>query len=182
MYWFWQEFIAEAISKHVYFQFLSTTRSYHPEEIDWHPEVWSPILDKLLFLLDSTLDHYNYTIDEYALAHYFANLLMDDIIVLYVKAAEAEKLKVYDNDPKKPRQKKEYMPIVYPKEPIEPTCISDIETKEYQEPLWRMRDILVDQLTKERFWMIDEDFLLNVGRCIGEMMFIKVIEMSGSKG
>ncbi len=40
-------------------------------------------MDKLLFLLDGTFSYYSYTIDEYSLTHYFANLLMDDFIVQY---------------------------------------------------------------------------------------------------
>ena len=56
-----------------------------------------------------------YRVDEYALAHYFANLHMDDFVVLYVKAAADRKLKVYRDGM-----------IVLPDDEIEPTCISDI--------------------------------------------------------
>ena len=37
-YWFWQEFIAEAISKYVSFMHRSNTKYYHPELMDWHPQ------------------------------------------------------------------------------------------------------------------------------------------------
>ena len=85
-YWFWQEFIAEAISKYVSFMHRSNTKYYHPELMDWHPQYWGGIVDRLVGLLDDALWYYPSTIDEYALAHYFANLLMDDFIVLYVAA------------------------------------------------------------------------------------------------
>ena len=118
-YWFWQEFIAEAISKYVSYKHRSTTRYYHPELMDWHPDNWGGIVDRLMGLLDDALWYYPSTIDEYALAHYFANLLMDDFIVLYVKAAADRKLKVYDDGM-----------IVLPEEEIEPTVYL----------MWMMRD------------------------------------------
>ena len=76
-YWFWQEFIAETISKFVSYKHRSTFPTYHPEQITWHPDYWGGIVDKLMGLLDNALGFYPSTIDEYSLAHYFANLLMD---------------------------------------------------------------------------------------------------------
>jgi len=168
-YWFWQEFIAESISKYVSYKNRSTRDSYHPELIEWKPIFWSGIVDKLMYYLESTLYHYTSTIDEYGLAHYFANLLMDDFIKLYVQAAADGKLKVYDE---------EIGAVVYPLDPIEPTCISDIKSSELQKPLWNMKRILENQIAKEQFWMIDEKFLLDIGSCIGELMFHKIIENS----
>lgn len=162
-YWFWQEFIAEAISKYVSFKHRSTTRYYHPELMDWHPQYWGQIVDRLLHYLDDTLCHYPSTIDEYSLAHYFANLLMDDFIVMYVKAAAEKKLKVYDNGS-----------IVVPDNEIEPTCISDIEDERFRVQLWKMKGLLETQVKQTRFWEIDEDFLLQIGTCIGELMFAKL--------
>lgn len=166
-YWFWQEFIAETISKYVSYKHRASRPTYHPELIDWHPQYWGGIVDKLMDLLDTALAFYPQTIDEYALAHYFANLLMDDFIVLYCKAAADGKLKVYDNDT--------VPPTVISTAPgeIEPTCISDIEEEEFQKPLWKMKELLEAQLRKADFWMIDEDFLLSIGTCIGDLMFAK---------
>ena len=168
-YWFWQEFIAESISKYVSYKNRSTRDSYHPELIEWKPMFWSGIVDKLMYYLESTLYHYSSTIDEYGLAHYFANLLMDDFIKLYVQAAAEGKLKVYDE---------EIGAVVYPLDPIEPTCISDIKSSELQKPLWNMKRILENQIAKEQFWLIDEKFLLDIGSCIGELMLRKIIENS----
>lgn len=126
-------------------------------------------MDKLRYLLDSTPNQYQSTIDEYGLAHYFANLLMDDFIKLYVLAAADGKLKVYDA---------EIGAVVYPLEPIEPTCISDIKSSELQKPFWDMKRILEEHLSKEQFRLIDEKFLLDVGSCIGEMMFNKIVVQS----
>lgn len=168
-YWFWQEFVAESISKYVSYKDRSSKDSYRLELIDWNPMFWDGIVDKLLYLLNSTLYQYQHTIDEYGLAHYFANLLMDDFIKLYVQAAADGKLKVYDE---------EIGIVVYPDEPIEPTCISDIDSEEMQKPFWKMKQILEEQLAKEQFWLIDEQFLLDVGSCIGDMMFCKIIEHS----
>ena len=46
-YWFWQEFIAEAIANHVSYKFRSAEPTYHPENIDWKVENWSGIVDIL---------------------------------------------------------------------------------------------------------------------------------------
>ena len=64
-YWFWQEFIAEAISKYVSYKNRSAGDNYHPELIDWKPMFWSGIVDKLQYLLDSTLNQYQFTIKQY---------------------------------------------------------------------------------------------------------------------
>lgn len=135
---------------------------------------WSGIVDKdkLQYLLDSTLNQYQFTVDEYGLAHYFANLLMDNFVKLYVQAAADCKLKVYDED---------IGAVLYPDEPIEPTCISDIKSSELQKPFWEMKQIPEDHLAKKQFWLIDEKLLLDIGSCIGEMMFFKLMEKSKNK-
>lgn len=89
-YWFWQEFIAESISRYVSHKNRSTRDSYHPELIEWKPMFWSGIVDKLQYLLDSTLNQYQFTIDEYGLAHYFANLLMDEKFLLDIGSCIGE--------------------------------------------------------------------------------------------
>ena len=132
-----------------------------------HKNIWRGIVDRLVGLLDDALWYYPSTIDEYALAHYFANLLMDDFIGLYVKAAADRKLKVYDNGN-----------IIVPDDEIEPTCISDVDDERLRVQLWKMKELLETQVKKERFWEIDEDFLLEIGTCIGELMFAKLKVMS----
>ena len=37
-----------------------------------------------------------------------------------------------------------------------------------------MKELLKGQVKKECFWKIDEDFLLDIGTCIGELMFAKL--------
>ena len=39
-------------------------------------------------------------------------------------------------------------------------------------------DLCKTQVKKEKFWEIDEDFLLEIGTCIGELMFAKLKVMS----
>lgn len=162
-YWFWQEFIAEAISNHVSYTIRSCSDSYHPELLDWTIDIWSGIMNQLNSLLEGTLYYYPSTLDEYSLAHYFARLLTDDLTVLYVKAANAGKLKIQGGG--------------YPDEKIEPTCISDLSDA-FQPHMWRMHEILLKQLKKESFWLIDEDTLEALGSCIGDMMVEKIKEMA----
>ena len=165
-YWFWQEFIAECISKYVSYKHRSGLDSYHPEAITWHPDEWGWAVRRLETLLDEMLTQYPTTVDEYTLAHYFANLLMDDFIVLYRKAAEEGKLKVYDKDA-----------IAYPKEKIDPTCIDEVDPS-LQKPLRDLKKLLDAQISKERFWETDNDFLLEAGTCIGELSLAKLILLS----
>lgn len=162
-YWFWQEFIAEVIANHVSYTIRSSGDSYRPELLDWTVDVWGGIVNQLESFLEDTLYYYPNTIDEYSLAHYFAKLLSDDFTRLYVNAANEGKLKIQGS--------------VYPDEKIEPTCISDVPEC-YQPHLWKMFRILDEHLNKERFWLIDEDTLEEIGSCISDMMVEKVREMA----
>lgn len=120
-------------------------------------------MNQLNDLLASTICYYPSTIDEYSLAHYFARLLTDDLTVLYVKAANEGKLKIDGN--------------VYPDEKIESTCISDMPD-DFQPHMWRMHEILLKQLKKKAFWLIDENTLEELGSCIGDMIVEKIKEMA----
>lgn len=162
-YWFWQEFIAEVIANHVSYTIRSGGDSYHPEMLDWTTDVWGGIVNQLEDFLEATLYYYSHTIDEYALAHYFAELLTDDLTILFVNAANEGKLKINGG--------------VYPDENIEPTCISDIPEC-YQPHMWKMYKILDAHLNKKGFWLMDEDTLEKIGSCISDMMVEKIKEMA----
>ncbi len=162
-YWFWQEFIAEVISNHVSYTIRSNSESYHPELLDWEANIWGGIPEQLCNLLDEAFFYYPSTLDEYALAHYFAKLLTDDFTMLYVKAANEGKLKIHGGG--------------YPDEKIEPTCISDLPD-DFQPHMWRMYRILTEQLAKKEFWLIGEDNLERIGSCIGDMMVEKIKEIA----
>lgn len=165
-YWFWQEFIAECISNRVSYTQRSVKNKshYHPEQIDWNCEFWIQITEQLSDLLFDSLynEFFPNTIDEYALAHYFAKLLTDDLTTEYIQAAEEGRLKIEGG--------------VYPKEKIEPTCIVDYPNY-FQPYLWEMYDILKVQLKQNEFWIINEDTLELLGSCIGEMMVEKLREL-----
>ena len=162
-YWFWQEFIAEAISKYVSGKYDAEHYNKKPDHIDWNPVVWGPIVHYLDNILDAAFSPFNSTVDEYALAHYFANLFMRDVIVLYVKAAEAGELLINDNGK-----------IVYADKFIEPTCISDIDPEEFQPAMWELYKLLKMQMQKERFWEIDENFLLELGKHIKALRDVQI--------
>lgn len=169
-YWFWQEFIAEAISKRVSYKLRSAKPTYHPEQIDWLPQVWKGIVDKLRILLEDTFTYYPSTIDEYSLAHYFANLLVDDFIILFRIAAKEGNLKTHATGK-----------AAFTEEEIEPTCISEVDRR-YQPSLWKLMGLLDGQMQKEHFWEITEDFLLDIGTCIGDLMLAKILVMAESIG
>lgn len=92
---------------------------------------------------------YPTTIDEAALAMYFATLLMDDATKRYVHAAEKGSLRVYDSKHRSKRMESG---------DIEPTCIPD-QSEAYRNILWEMKGALEKQMAKEHFWEIDEDWL-----------------------
>lgn len=161
-YWFWQEFIAEAISKYVSGKYDAEHYTDKPDHIDWNPSIWGPIAQYLMDLLDAAFSPFNCTVDDYALAHYFANLLMRDVIILYVKAAKAGELKIYKDNK-----------IQYADKPVEPTSISDIDPEAFQPTMWKLHELLDSQMQKERFWEIDENYLLGLGKCIKELQDIK---------
>lgn len=75
-YWFWQEFIAESISKYVSSKYDAEHYNKKPDHIDWNPVVWDPVVHYLDNMLDAAVSPFNCTVDEYALAHYFANLFI----------------------------------------------------------------------------------------------------------
>ena len=56
---------------------------------------------------------------------------------------------------------------------IDSSCISNIKNEIYRNQLWKMKKLLEIQLNKKEFWIINEDFLLNIGTCIGEIMLVK---------
>lgn len=161
-YWFWQEFIAEAISKYVSGKYDAEHYTDKPDHIDWNPSIWGPIAQYLLDLLDAAFSPFNCTVDDYALAHYFANLLMRNVIILYVKAAKAGELKIYKDNK-----------IQYADKPVEPTSISDIDPEAFQPTMWKLHELLDSQIQKERFWEIDENYLLELGKYIKELRAIK---------
>ena len=163
-YWFWQEFVAQAISNHVSYHYRLGGGNYYPELIDWSPDFWSDIPVRLMGLLDEAFNFYQFTIDEYALAHYFATLLKDDFTLLYRKAAEEGKLRVGSSDSPDG---------VLPPKKIEPTCISDVP-ESYQSALWSMMHLLSEKMATDSFWIIDADLLLSLGSAISDLMTAKL--------
>ncbi len=131
--------------------------------IDWTVDIWSGIPEQLCNLLDETFFYYPSTLDEYALAHYFAKFLTDDFTMLYVKAANGGKLKIHGSD--------------YPDEKIEPTFIS-VLPDDFQPHMVRLLRILIELLVKKEFWLFDEDTLVKLSSCIGDMMVEKIKEMA----
>ena len=163
-YWFWQEFIAEAISQYVSGEY-DAQQFDTSQPIEWRSSVYFPIIIYLDSMLDAAFSPDD-AVDEYALAHYFANLLMRDVIVLFEKAAEAGELIPDTIDGFE-------IPDV-PDASMDPTRISDIEFEEFQPAMRELHKLLKCQVQKERFWEVDENFLLELGRHIKELRDIKI--------
>ncbi|MCQ2417985.1 MAG: hypothetical protein MJ071_09305 [Oscillospiraceae bacterium] len=161
-YWFWSEFIAQVISLHVdkLFCSIDNKENYHPENIKWQPDLWVSIIDSQCELLEMVFSYFDVTIDESALAMFFAAMLKDDIISRFVKAAEDGDLLTYDNDD-------ETFIRLEPGD-VDGTCIDEAPVS-CQLTLYEMRDILIEQLAKEEFWIIDENWLEMIGNCIVDL-------------
>ena len=166
-YWFWSEFVAEAISFRVdeLHCRIDNKELYHPERITWESHTWGYIPDRLLELLDATFGPFSgIELDSYPLALYFAALLTDDVTKRYVQAAYDAKLQVYDKEtggskPMAPGSS-------------EPTCISD-QDEEYQETLWALKAVLEERMKKERFWEIDGAWMRQLGEFMLRLSDIK---------
>ena len=111
-------------------------------------------LERLQNLLEEML--YSPDIDDYCLAHYFATLLMDDVTVRMVKAAEEGKLKqAGKNTPAAPGE-------------IDVTCIDELD-EEFQPIMLEMKGWLEKQMATEQFWIIDETGVEYLGELILRM-------------
>ena len=161
-YWFWQEFIAEAISQYVSGEY-DAQQFDTSQPIEWRSSAYLPIILYLDSMLDAAFSPDD-LVDEYALTHYFANLLMRDVIVLFEKAAEAGELIPDTIDGFE-------IPDV-PDASMDPTRISDIEFEEFQPAMRELHKLLKYQVQKERFWEVDENFLLELGRHIKNLVRI----------
>lgn len=153
-YWFWAEFITEAICNHVSLEICRRDPNHRPENIKWTVDVWSPLLKKLQTLLDGIF--FGSGIDEYSLAHYFATLLKDTDTVLFVKATEEGKLIQYGHDTPAPAGT------------IDATCIDELD-EPFQPIMIELKGWLEKQLSKDQFWIIDEAGIEWLGRRIYAM-------------
>ena len=166
-YWFWSEFVAEAISFRVdeLHCRIDNWELYHPERIIWEPRIWGCLSDNLLNLLEETFGAFSGTeLDSYPLAMYFATLLTDDATKHYVQAAYDAKWLVYDNEA---GENKPMTPGSF-----DPTLISD-QSEEYQETLRELKAVLEERMKRERFWEIDGEWLRRLGEFMLRLSDIK---------
>ncbi|MCD7825921.1 MAG: hypothetical protein LUH14_08175 [Clostridiaceae bacterium] len=169
-YWFWSEFIAECIANYVDEQHcrIDNAEAYHPERLVWTQNLWEYCFDQLAYMLDTALSAYPNTVDDAALALYFASLLTKDVMKRFVKAAENGELLEYDYTQGKAGATK---PL---EEKIDSTCITETPDA-FQDTLWDIKAVLERQLKKEEFWKVDAHFLDEVGGYIGLLSMDKML-------
>ena len=124
--------------------------NYHPELIEWDADTWIPVSDKVEDNLQ--MIYGDGIIDEYELAHYFAALLTDDMVMLFVEAAREGKLKNDDGS----------------RCDEEPTYISKMAV-DLQPPMWELLKALQPQVEKEQFWLISQSDVERLGTLIFEL-------------
>lgn len=184
-YWMWAEFVAEAISFHVESELHNDASHpymaaiYPDKEItEWRPRYWHPSSDKLQHLLDLTMHYYTYTLDEAALGTYFATLLMDQTTVKYIQAMAEGKLLEEDFTADTPwNTYRNISPDEFDAEHIE-----ELDPV-FHEDLRELKHLLAKQIEKKGFWVVEEDFMDEIGKRILSLMQKKQMllnERSGS--
>lgn len=150
-YWFWQEFIAQAISNYVSYKVGSAQPSYAPEKIVWTVDNWSPLLERVQSMLDGMygIDE----VDEYGLAHYFAMILTEDMTLQLISASNAGKLIKYG----------ESEPV--PSGEIDVSCMDEVD-EGLQPAMAELKAWLEEKLSHKHFWRMDEEGLEWLGRLI----------------
>lgn len=135
-YWFWSEFVAEAISCHVSNEYRKTRPNYHPENIKWNRQVFENISCSLSDTLQSIFDRSS--IDMFSISHYFAHFLKEDFYIIY-------------------REK-------YPKDDIVGRSGFTKAPFDYIQVMIDLMEKLEEQLKKEEFWIVDEVWIRELGK------------------
>ena len=163
-YWVWTEFIAEVIACHI----------DPDEDIDWEKYNWYPIKNELIYLLEDVFESEPDSIDEYTLGQYFAKLLADKKTVGFVTAADSGKAKFYESFVGT-RSK------TFKEAGVDPTGMHTIDDA-YRDLMRDLITILKEQLSKDRYWEMDDDLLFDIHSVIAEMTLIKYQSVHGSFG
>ena len=83
-YWFWSEFIAEAISCHVSNEYRKTMPNYHPEKAFCNLDSKLEVSNQISMMLNTIFR--GPQIDIFSLSFYYAHFLKEDLYELYRKA------------------------------------------------------------------------------------------------
>lgn len=141
-YAFWSEFIAEAISCHVQNENRKRWPDYQPERIRWRKRLFNQLSNSLSKNLDAIFQQP--TIHMFSLSCHFAHYLKEDLFELY-------------------REK-------YPKD--EDGCYVfempgfDSVSFNYLDEMYRILDMLEEQLKKKEFWVVDQEWIKELGKWV----------------
>ena len=80
-YWFWSEFVAEAISCHVSNEYRKTRPNYHPEKAVWNLDTILEVSNQISALVRTIFR--GPQSDVFSLAFYYAHFLKEDLYDLY---------------------------------------------------------------------------------------------------
>ena len=137
-YWFWSEFVAEAISCHVSNEYRKTRPNYHPEKAVWNLDTILEVTNQISALVRSIFR--GPQIDVFSLAFYYAHFLKEDLYDLYRKALSGETL--------------------------EETSGIMLLPYDINETMLSLMDKLGKQLEKENFWVVDKDWIVELGKAV----------------
>ena len=152
-YWFWTEFIAEAIACHI-----------DPDvDIDWDQVDWHDIRNSIRNPIREAFTKHSDLIDEYSLGHYFAGILTNKAMTAFLEAAEDGRARAVCGT-KTLREAG-----------IDPDCRSEVSENNYPH-LDTLEELLREQLLKEEYWRIEPAFLLELSKPILQMSQMKSMD------
>lgn len=159
-YYFWKEFIAEAISNYVGAKYSEPWSEKQLED-----SYWEPLYSKLKYLIQGAFGtkKYHSIVDEEMLGVYFATMITDHDTQNFVSAGLDNKLLKFD------AKKYRFVPVG---EDFDPTALSGVSGV-YGDDLLDLMDMLYDQAERDNFWIIDEPTLELIGDALSRLSFSK---------
>ena len=134
-YWFWSEFIAEAISCHVSNEYRKTRPNYHPEKAFCNLDSKLEVSNQISMMLNTIFR--GPQIDIFSLSFYYAHFLKEDLYELYRKALTGCTL--------------------------EDTAGIMFFPYNINEMMLNLMDKLGNQLRKENFWIVSAEWIEELG-------------------
>lgn len=163
-YWFWVEFIAETIA-------CRTDPESWDVDINWDKNSWYPIRNELRSLIHDAFERMPDTIYEWALGVYMAKMLSDRETASFLTGAKEGKILTYGSG---------FDLVTFQEAGIDPTCRSEIG-EDYKSDLLELETLMRDQVAKERFWEIDDAFLLRIDKYLSSLKIIKMMNAGPKK-
>ena len=162
-YWFWSEFIAEAIA----------CRMEPDVEIEWKDFDWYTPRNRLIGYLNGAFNTSDNEVGVYDLAFYFARLLSDKTTVRFIEAAKTGRLKVRDSY-LSPNKK------TFSEAGIDPTGLDGLDTR-FAPYIQDLKEYMECILSEKEYWKIELEDLKTIGLIICAMNRIMFMDVAAER-